>query len=113
LSAAAVELEFLESKLRPPWRRAGLVARTSLVDQLLASEPPVIAVVAPPGYGKTTLLSQLHERSPQRTAWVSLERLVVTRNTVKSEAISIYRKLGVSARGEAIRRAEEIGLLSR
>jgi LuxR family maltose regulon positive regulatory protein len=41
------------------------------------------------------------------------ERLFLSRNTVKSEAVSIYRKLGVSARSEAIRRADEIGLLSR
>jgi LuxR family maltose regulon positive regulatory protein len=41
------------------------------------------------------------------------ERLYLSRNTVKSEAVSTYRKLGVSARSEAIRRAVEIGLLSR
>jgi LuxR family maltose regulon positive regulatory protein len=41
------------------------------------------------------------------------ERLFVSRHTVKTQAISTYRKLGVSARGEAVRRAEEIGLLTR
>jgi LuxR family maltose regulon positive regulatory protein len=41
------------------------------------------------------------------------ERLFVSRHTVKTQAISAYRKLGVSARSEAIHRAEEIGLLSR
>ncbi len=38
-------------------------------------------------------------------------RLFVSRNTVKSEAVSIYRKLGVSSRSEAIERAVEVGLL--
>ncbi len=38
-------------------------------------------------------------------------RLFVSRNTVKSEAVSIYRKLGVSSRSEAIERAVELGLL--
>ena len=38
-------------------------------------------------------------------------RLFVSRNTVKTEAVSIYRKLGVSSRSEAIERAVEIGLL--
>jgi LuxR family transcriptional regulator, maltose regulon positive regulatory protein len=38
------------------------------------------------------------------------ERLNISRNTVKTEAISIYRKLGVSSRSEAIRRAIELGL---
>jgi LuxR family transcriptional regulator, maltose regulon positive regulatory protein len=41
------------------------------------------------------------------------ERLFVSRHTVKTQAISTYRKLGVSARSEAVDRAEEIGLLSR
>jgi LuxR family transcriptional regulator, maltose regulon positive regulatory protein len=35
----------------------------------------------------------------------------VSRNTVKTQAISIYRKLGVSGRGEAIERAAELGLV--
>jgi LuxR family maltose regulon positive regulatory protein len=37
-------------------------------------------------------------------------RLFVSRNTVKTQAISIYRKLGVSSRSEAIDRAAELGL---
>ena len=38
-------------------------------------------------------------------------RLFISRNTVKSEAVSIYRKLGVGSRSEAIERAVEVGLL--
>ncbi len=38
-------------------------------------------------------------------------RLFISRNTVKSEAVAIYRKLGVSSRSEAIERAVELGLL--
>ena len=38
------------------------------------------------------------------------ERLFVSRNTVKSEAISIYRKLGVTSRSGAIDRIHELGL---
>jgi LuxR family maltose regulon positive regulatory protein len=38
-------------------------------------------------------------------------RLFLSRNTVKSEAVSIYRKLGVSSRSDAIERAVEFGLL--
>jgi LuxR family transcriptional regulator, maltose regulon positive regulatory protein len=38
-------------------------------------------------------------------------RLFVSRNTVKSEAISIYRKLSASSRSQAIARAVEVGLL--
>ena len=39
------------------------------------------------------------------------ERLYVSRNTVKTQAISVYRKLGVSSRSEAISRADELGLV--
>ena len=38
------------------------------------------------------------------------DRLYVSRHTVKSQAMSIYRKLGVSSRGEAIDRMELLGL---
>jgi LuxR family maltose regulon positive regulatory protein len=39
------------------------------------------------------------------------ERLFVSSHTIKTQAISIYRKLGVSSRSEAMRRASQIGLL--
>ena len=39
------------------------------------------------------------------------ERLFISRNTVKSEAGSLLRKLGVSARGDAVTKARSIGLL--
>jgi LuxR family transcriptional regulator, maltose regulon positive regulatory protein len=39
------------------------------------------------------------------------ERLHVSRHTVKSQAISVYRKLGVASRSQAITRVQELGLL--
>jgi DNA-binding CsgD family transcriptional regulator len=39
------------------------------------------------------------------------ERLFITRNTVKSEAVSAYRKLGVSSRSEAVELAAKLGLI--
>jgi LuxR family maltose regulon positive regulatory protein len=39
------------------------------------------------------------------------ERLFVSPHTVKTQAISIYRKLGVSSRADAVREASELGLL--
>lgn len=39
------------------------------------------------------------------------ERLFVSRNAVKTQAISIYRKLGVSSRSQAIAHAHELGLV--
>jgi LuxR family maltose regulon positive regulatory protein len=40
------------------------------------------------------------------------ERLFVSRNTVKTQAISIYRKLGVSTRSETIKRMHQVGLVA-
>jgi LuxR family maltose regulon positive regulatory protein len=39
------------------------------------------------------------------------DRLVISRNTVKTHAMSIYGKLQASSRGEAVERAVELGLL--
>ena len=62
-----------ESKFQPPVARPGIVARTALVGQLLATRAPVITVVAPPGYGKTTLMAQWAERIGPRAAWLSCD----------------------------------------
>jgi LuxR family maltose regulon positive regulatory protein len=39
------------------------------------------------------------------------ERLFISRHTVKTQAMSIYRKLGASSRSEAVRIAGELGLI--
>jgi len=39
------------------------------------------------------------------------DKLFVSRNTVKSQAIATYRKLGVSSRGEAVTTARALGLI--
>jgi len=39
------------------------------------------------------------------------ERLHVSRNTIKTQAISVYRKLGVSSRSEAVAVAADLGLV--
>jgi LuxR family transcriptional regulator, maltose regulon positive regulatory protein len=38
------------------------------------------------------------------------ERLYVSQHTVKTQAMSVYRKLGVSSRGQAVQRLQELGL---
>jgi LuxR family maltose regulon positive regulatory protein len=72
MSSATSEL--LESKLQPPWRLTGLVARDSLVDRLQGTDAAIVAVVAPPGYGKTTLLAQWVACRGEPCAWLSLDR---------------------------------------
>ena len=63
-----------ESKLKPPVVRAGIVARTALVERLAAAHAvPIISIVAPAGYGKTILLAQWAERRDPRVAWISCD----------------------------------------
>jgi LuxR family maltose regulon positive regulatory protein len=66
--------DLLESKLWGPPMRAGTVRRSSLVERLVRDDvPPIVSVVAPAGYGKTTLLAQWAERDGKEFAWVSLD----------------------------------------
>ena len=69
-----LSFELDESKLGPPRVRQGIVARTDLVERLVAAhQPSVLAVVAPAGYGKTTLLAQWADRKQPRVAWLSVD----------------------------------------
>jgi LuxR family transcriptional regulator, maltose regulon positive regulatory protein len=66
--------DFLESKIRVPALRPGSVSRTALVNRLRVTTAEAVAtVVAPAGYGKTTLLAQWAERDSRRFAWVALD----------------------------------------
>src|SRR6516164_1167301 len=63
------------SKLHRPPTRLGTIRRALLIKQLVEDNPsPIVSVVAPPGYGKTTLLSQWAEASAQAFAWVSVDQ---------------------------------------
>jgi LuxR family transcriptional regulator, maltose regulon positive regulatory protein len=54
--------------------RPGIVPRSVLVQRLLGSHTaPVICVVAPPGYGKTTVLAQWARRKGVRVGWVTVD----------------------------------------
>jgi LuxR family maltose regulon positive regulatory protein len=51
-----------------------MVARTALVERLLTpSGGAVVCVVAPPGYGKTTLLAQWAQRKGGRVGWLTVD----------------------------------------
>ena len=66
--------DLVTSKLRRPVLRPGTVRRFSLIERLARADPrPIVSVVAPAGYGKTTLLSQWAERNGQAFAWVSVD----------------------------------------
>jgi LuxR family maltose regulon positive regulatory protein len=66
--------DLVASKLRRPWLRPGTVCRSPLIGRLMRDGcGPVVSVVAPAGYGKTTLLAQWAEDNGQAFAWVSAD----------------------------------------
>ena len=72
--AAGSAFDLVASKLRAPLIRPGTVRRSSLIERLARGDSrPIVSVVAPAGYGKTTLLSQWAERDGQSFAWVSVD----------------------------------------
>ena len=74
MRAGGSALNLVASKLRAPLLRSGTVRRSSLIERLVRGDPhPIVSVVAPAGYGKTTLLAQWAERNGQAFAWVSVD----------------------------------------
>jgi LuxR family transcriptional regulator, maltose regulon positive regulatory protein len=109
-TALRLPFELQESKFHPPAARRGIVARTALVDRLGASHVPFIALVAPAGYGKTTLLAQWAERVGPRVAWVScddrdndpvvlLSAVAVALDRIEPVDPAIFRALASSGTG--------------
>ena len=62
--------------MQPPAERPGTIERPHLV-RLLGAEPgpPVVSIIAPPGYGKTTLLVQWARRERRDLAWLTVDDL--------------------------------------
>jgi LuxR family maltose regulon positive regulatory protein len=61
------------SKMRHPLVRPGTVRRSLLERLARADDCQIVSVVAPGGYGKTTLLAQWAEANGQAFAWVSVD----------------------------------------
>jgi len=74
-NGAVVAGSVLEAKLTPPPLRDGIIERTALLDRLDESrEMPMLAVVAPAGYGKSTLLAQWRLRDRRPFIWLSVDQ---------------------------------------
>jgi LuxR family maltose regulon positive regulatory protein len=85
-----------------------------LVGQTAELRRQAAEMIADPGGASTLTAAELRllPLLPTHLSFRAIgERLYVSTNTVKTQAISIYRKLGVSTRSEAILCASEIGLL--
>jgi LuxR family transcriptional regulator, maltose regulon positive regulatory protein len=110
-AAARATLVRAEQQLArlPLSRQAGLRER-------LAGQRSELDAATPPGIGGRTLTPaerRVLEYLPTHLTMAEIaQRLYVSRNTVKSQAIAIYQKLGASSRGQAVDRAKQLGLLS-
>ena len=114
-AAPAPSFAISESKLHAPVARPGIVGRPRLVDRLLASNAPVISVVAPPGYGKTTVLAQWAERKGRAVGWVSVDDhdndpavlltyIAVALDRIERISPTVFRALASSGAGMEVAR---------
>jgi LuxR family maltose regulon positive regulatory protein len=75
-SRTAQDVALLTTKLYIPLPRPNLVPRPRLIqrlDQALRQGHRLTLVSAPPGFGKTTLVSEWVCKSPREVAWISLD----------------------------------------
>ena len=89
-------------------------ARSPLLDQMLKdAESQVAAVEETPGPSLlTTAELRVLQYLPSHLSFPEIgQRLYLSRHTVKSQALSAYRKLGVASRSGAVTTARELGLL--
>ena len=70
---AELPFDLVEVKLAAPQIRPGTVAKADVIARLCSSRSPFATVVAPAGYGKTTLLARWAEADPRPFAWVALD----------------------------------------
>jgi LuxR family transcriptional regulator, maltose regulon positive regulatory protein len=73
LGTAELSFDLIEAKLAPPAQRAETVVKSELIDRFRASHALVVSVVAPAGFGKTTLMGHMAERDGRAFATVSLD----------------------------------------
>jgi LuxR family maltose regulon positive regulatory protein len=59
--------------VHPARLRAGTIRRTRLTETLRASRPSLLFVVAPPGFGKTSLLADWADADERSFAWVTVD----------------------------------------
>lgn len=96
--------------------RAGYVpaARSPLLDQMLEAAERLVADVDI-SFGSSPLTTaelRVLQYLPSHLTFPEIgQRLFLSRHTVKSQALSIYRKLGVNSRSGAVACAWELGLL--
>jgi LuxR family maltose regulon positive regulatory protein len=73
MALAGVPFDLVEVKLAGPSVRPGTVAKGDTISRLCSTSLPFATVIAPAGYGKTTLLARWAEADPRPFAWVALD----------------------------------------
>jgi len=73
MALAEAPFDVVDVKLAAPVARPGTVAKTDVIARLCVASVPFVCVVAPAGYGKTTLLARWAEADPRPFAWVALD----------------------------------------
>ena len=113
-SVGDLDRSLFEAKLSIPSLREGTVSREALIRTGRASDRRIVAVTAPAGYGKSTLLTEWAHADGRPIAWISLDNfdddpaaLLFTlasaygRVCADSELIADMRGFGVSTLGRA------------
>ena len=100
VEASPTPFALLESKLAPPRLRDGTIPRVELVSRLRPRPPANVSlVVAPAGYGKTTLLTQLFNRlDRQPLAWLSVDERDDDPVTFLTYLVLALHRIGVCER---------------
>lgn len=114
-----VPVEIVESKLYRPSVRPGVVPRPGLLARLRADrDAPTVAIVAPAGYGKTTLLALWAQGDERPIAWLTVDQhdndpivllthLAVALDRIEplpADVFDALRSVGVSVLGTVVPR---------
>ncbi|MBJ7328326.1 MAG: hypothetical protein JHC95_00425 [Solirubrobacteraceae bacterium] len=73
MPVADLPFDLVDVKLAAPQARPGTVTKADLIARLSSSGGRLVTVIAPAGYGKTTLLAKWAEIDPRPFAWVALD----------------------------------------
>ena len=95
--AVALDELLVDAKLSIPPPRPESVSRAALIDAARASLRRVVAVTAPAGYGKSTLLAQWAAAEHRRVGWISLDRFDDDPEVLLSLLASAYARISPSS----------------
>ena len=92
--------DLLKAKYRASRRADDAVCRTELLHRLgEARDRPLVLVVAPAGYGKTTLLAQWSERDGRPFTWITLDRADGDPAVLADSIATALRRIGITGSG--------------